>query len=352
MYTPPWLQPPQFCEGWAFVDGVSGNYEKSRTIHGALKKLPKGYAYMPVPPEAIVEPLVPECTVHLSKSLNTVKIFASIFQAIYSFYTLVQDSHYQVQHFGFAAFPLTVAPYTIMSIVNLFGSLLFPVYPAVFLIQSEVSVEVEQRHGKMFDGMVGSLKLSEDNPIMFVMQDQVTEDMPSAVVLDPTAPSDDSDDLVVSIPTFPPFQYMEPLSSGPIFSRAPQSISPPIQHTPSRLPTFFSPPETILKHVALIYLSYIIALGLPIAIIGCLSSFKVGRSTIAQRVWVMMWLVFGALYGTFFALTDIWEEHLESYFGRLAFSAIGRLGVSAPAIGGFVVVAQMISAYGECKRLS
>ena len=64
----------------------------------------------------------------------------------------------------------------------------------------------------------------------------------------------------------------------------------------------------------------------------------------------MMWLVFGALYGTFFALTDIWEEHLESYFGRLAFSAIGRLGVSAPAIGGFVVVAQMISAYGECKR--
>ena len=136
---------------------------------------------MPVPPEAIVEPLVPECTVHLSKSLNTVEIFASIFQAIYSFYTLVHNSHYQVQHFGFAACPLTVAPYTIMSIVNLFGSLLFPVYPAVFLIKSEVSVEVEQRHGKMFN----SLKLSEDNPIMFVMQDQITEDMPSAVVLAP-----------------------------------------------------------------------------------------------------------------------------------------------------------------------
>ena len=96
-----------------------------------------------------------------------------------------------------------------MSILNFLVSLLFPVYPAIFLVQSEVSVEVERGHGKLFDGMVGLLKGLEDNPTMFVMQDQDTEHMHSAVVLGPKFHL--NNDLVVSIPIFPPFQPIFPL---------------------------------------------------------------------------------------------------------------------------------------------
>ena len=355
MYTPPWVQPARFFEGWDFFDRVPGNFEESRTIHGALKKLPKGYAYMSVPPEAIVKPVISECTVHLAKSFNAAKIFVSLFQAIYSFYTLVHDSHYQIQHFGFAAFPLTVAPYAVMSIVNLLGGLLFPVYPAIFLVQSEVSVEVEQCHGRMFDGMVGSLSPLEDNPTMFVMQDENTEDMHSAVVLGPRALPDD--DLAVSIPALPPFQRLKPIFSGPTFSLV---LRPTLLGF--RLLRFTYRPDILIsllistfwvlkplpifrtRNAILFFLSDVFALGVPIAVIGALSSFEVGGSTVAQRVWVMMWFAFGAVLGPSLLFRSLSEEGQRlSYIFGLLYSAL--------AIGGFAVVIQMISTYGNCKML-
>ena len=358
MYTPAWVQRAQFFEGWSFFDRVPGNFEESRTIHGALKKLPKGYAYMSVPPEAIVKPIISECTVHLAKSFNAAKIFVSLFQAIYSFYTLVHDSHYQIQHFGFSAFPLTVTPYAVMSIVNLLGGLLFPVYPAIFLVQSEVSVEVEQCHGRMFDGMVGSLSPLEDNPTMFVMQGQDNEDIHSAVVLGPEATDHDLvDDLAVSIPTFPPFQHLEPLFSGPILSLVLRPVLLSLKlfrliYRPYMLIyylilTFWArQPLLILRtrNAIFFFLSDVFAIGVPIVIIGALSGFEVGGSTIAQRVWVMMWFACGAVLGPLFLFNSVSEE------GQQLSYSVGLL-YSAPAIGGFAVVVQMISTFGNCQML-
>ena len=359
MYTPPWLQPPQFCEGWELFDGVPGIFEKYRTIHGALRKLPKGYAYMSVPPEAIVEPIVPSCTVHLAQSFSAAKTFVSIFQIIYSFYTLLHDSHYQIQYFGFAAFPLTVAPYAVMSIVNLLGGLLFPIYPAVFLVQSEVSVEVEQRHGKMFDGMVGSLELSEDNSAMFMMQDQGTEHVHSAVILGPKAPDNNVvDDLAVSIPTFPPFQRLEPLLSGPILSPVLRRVSLGLQYfryiyRPDVLLTFLiltfrarKPlPIDDTRNAILSFLSDIFTIGVPLAVIGGLSGFKAGRTPVAQACLLMVWFEFGAGIGPFIFSTLSMSGTYQKWFYKIVFL------YSVPAIGGFVVVAHMIAAYGNCKRV-
>ena len=84
------------------------------------------------------------------------------------------------------------------------------------------------------------------------------------------------------------------------------------------------------------YAGLIIGLS-PIAINGGLSHFNAGHSTTAQRVWTMTWLAFG------------W------YVGRVDFRRLDEFILctifSAPAIGGFVVVAQMLMGYGRCVEI-
>ena len=104
---------------------------------------------------------------------------------------------------------------------------------------------------------------------------------------------------------------------------------------------------------------------LPIAVVGGLSSFKPGTmSTPAQRTWTMTWLAFSMLIGiatkvrSSYALVLInpiaWFMSPSNLIGApkmLYFSAASVL-YGAPAIGGFVVVAQMLSAYGVCSKTS
>jgi hypothetical protein len=43
--------------------------------------------------------------------------------------------------FGYAGFDLTVAPYAIVSLLNLLGSLLCPEFPAIYMIESSIMEE-------------------------------------------------------------------------------------------------------------------------------------------------------------------------------------------------------------------
>ena len=93
----------------------------------------------------------------------------------------------------------------------------------------------------------------------------------------------------------------------------------------------------------------------PIAINGGLSHFNAGHSTIAQRVWTMTWLAFGCYIGI---ITDLTANGLLAFnFGAITriLGSLNELLVSAiysaPAIGGFVVVAQMLMSYGRCVEI-
>jgi hypothetical protein len=46
------------------------------------------------------------------------------------------------------------------------------------------------------------------------------------------------------------------------------------------------------------YAGLYLGLGINLLVIGLMTKFTKGQSTLAQRVWTMFWLVFGALYGT------------------------------------------------------
>ena len=98
-----------------------------------------------------------------------------------------------------------------------------------------------------------------------------------------------------------------------------------------------------------------IVYGSIIGIIGGISRFSKGDSSIAQRVWTMTWLAIGL--GYFIILHYI--TRLLHRFKTLSWSGLFLFVFQfcyylsmAPAIGGLVVVGQMLCSYGTCTALS
>jgi hypothetical protein len=84
--------------------------------------------------------------------------------------------------------------------------------------------------------------------------------------------------------------------------------------------------------------------AVPLAIIGGLSGFSTGDSKAYQRVWTMVWLVFGIFFGPALNVRI-------SVFNSFTYALIW-MAYAVPAIGGYVVVGQMINQYGVCTRIT
>jgi hypothetical protein len=107
----------------------------------------------------------------------------------------------------------------------------------------------------------------------------------------------------------------------------------------------------------------LLATVIPLAINGALSRFQKGHSTHAQRVWTITWLCFGALAPflllnmTRVALVVLSPITVRQELRRVR-SALAIvlyllfLVCAVPAIGGFVVVGQMLKSYGTCINVS
>ena len=98
-------------------------------------------------------------------------------------------------------------------------------------------------------------------------------------------------------------------------------------------------------------LVFVFALVAPYAIIGGLTQFHSASSTKAERGWTMSWIVVGQIYGTYVAgyLFGYWgQDEVEDEVDKWGGGITLILMVGAPAIGGFVVVGQMIIANGYC----
>lgn len=145
----------------------------SRKIHGVCR-LPSGYELAVVHADCIVEELTqsenrgqiedpPQAptSAELSSSYNLAKAAAAILQLVYGSATLLLARGDQLERYGYAAFGLTVAPYLVMSLVNLLGALLTPDYSVCFMPESEIMEEAERHGGAVFQGMVGKLKYPE-----------------------------------------------------------------------------------------------------------------------------------------------------------------------------------------------
>jgi hypothetical protein len=388
VFDPPW--------GSSSVVPIS-----DRTIHGSFK-VPDGYQLVYVPKDAefstgSVEGTTSVDLSSISCNYNVIKVLVALGQSIYASITLYQSRGDQISRYGYAAFGLTVAPYVIMSVVNLLGNLMVPDYPALYLVESSVMIEARKDGAAYFDGVVGRLKESLDaefinestrdywltespeferltgenrsratikvsarqdvnhpsgdgqTPFKTATQDVIGVSQPSrTLTLSVTSASVPSDDgrPILFIPSCPLLK--KPVPKYHIKPRYTISVRQPSYHWID-----INLADHSFRAVALIFLRVLITAA-PIAIIGGLTRFQIASSTTAERVWTMAWFSFGVMAGVsmHFAqavfkdaqMGGVWFERSQLIF--LSFT------LAAPAIGGFVVVGQMLLSFGTCIRIS
>jgi len=331
-------------------------YTRHRKIHGS-HQLPEGYQFAFVPRNTAV--LKPEnsITPEISSSYNWIGAVVALVQSLYASFTLYRTRGDQIRRFGYASFGLTVAPYAVMSVLNIIGNLVTSDYPKLYLVESEVMDEAKQREGAKFDYVVGRIVAAEgshtndedDRSIYFSGSFEVTKDDPEKILLHPTA---SSAPLVLSSFGAEQSEALE-VTAVPRNDIKYQTVfvpaCPRFQQTDGiKVAKFVG--DGYLEMVAVFMVN-----AITIGIIGGLSGFHKGESTLAQRVWTMVWLVFGIYAAglcTFFSLgVRLFPLTTNSTFLRRLNQSIAPLiTYGAPAVGGFVVVGQMLYEYGSCIR--
>lgn len=239
-----------------------------------------------------------------------------------------------------------------MSLVNLISKVLTPDYSVVYLVNTVVMEEAPRRPGAGFEGILGSIPVTDDDyddhgfEGEFKIEDGRTFLRLAGQYPQPTLdlPANNADHAGL----------ME------VHMGDPSSHGSQIRNTSLKQGVFIpscsrlwriSRVNQVVNHIIIGYGSVFTGL-IAIAIIGGISHFKEGHSTHAQRVWTMMWLAFGIAVGPSLAS----ESSLRGLYAEESAQLGYRLGIvcflyRVPAIGGFVVVAQMLNAYGRCIRI-
>ena len=102
----------------------------------------------------------------ISSSYSFLQGTTAIFQVFHASVTLYKAKGDQIECYGFTAFALTVAPYSVMSIVDLTGTIVTPTYSTAFLVESDILDEARRRGG-YFRGAVRRLAQPEPAPRTF-----------------------------------------------------------------------------------------------------------------------------------------------------------------------------------------
>ncbi|KAL9115808.1 MAG: hypothetical protein Q9227_000176 [Pyrenula ochraceoflavens] len=333
-----------------------------------------------------------------SSSLGSFYSFAkgaiAILQLLYASYTLVQTRGDQIDRFGYAAFGLTVTPYLMMSLINLLSSLLTPDYSHMYLVESDVMLEAK-RHGGSFEGHVGRIDESLSTnclSVEFVGQDasnynafggestppghstpneplylrvfSKSRDGPVANKLRGKSPELTFDCLGDhSRRTESPETEKITLKDKTLAtqSRILRSLKRGVQHfwrdyfqyprqahllIPFRSRQSARTLEDMIRAFFLLLGSTFVG-ALPLAVIGGMSGFHQGQSTQAQRAWTMTWLAAGIAIGPIsYLLPQLFAAFINNRGGVLVHRLVLFL-YAAPAIGGFVVVSEMLWSYAH-----
>ncbi|ERF74268.1 hypothetical protein EPUS_01955 [Endocarpon pusillum Z07020] len=278
----------------------------------------------------------------LSPSYSLSKGLFAIFQAFWASYTLWQARGNQIDEYGYAAFGLTVVPYLIMSIINLFSTILTPDYSTVYMVRTDIMDEAERRQGH-FDGIVGKIP---ETPVVgnmdgvFEMQDGRTFIFLSKR---DTSPTKNQASKIPSRMELVPMDHISRTCSQPPVTVEIPNYSGDLKHR-------YCHKRDVQTERSAFFVGLAVGL-ISLAIIGGISRFKKGsKSTYTQRVWIMTWLAFGTIVGPHYVLakSGFYDEIMRVALWQVKFMCF-MYGV--PAIGGFVVVGQMISSYGRCVRL-
>jgi len=381
-------------------------YVNRQMIHGTCS-LPEGYRLAIVPPDSQFAPsLVPNTAIEISASYNLVKVLIALIQSGYALWTLYKSQGDQIHQFGYAAFGLTVAPYAVMSVVNLLGHLCRPDYPSLYLVENSIMNEARRRGG-VFEGSVcrvqeestavcgcGLRDGNDADELLFLADEKegitasfkttsppaccearnsLTSDLEkrhsSCVSLTPHShpikPLPETlnyvgtqDDALLLIPCCNPIKR-SPTNDFATHYRLSKLTLRKVR-VPRRAHSWFVAfaPNLSLGNARYWYLTkYLLTLIIaftPLTINGALSHFQQGsinpKTSSTWRSYTMQGLILGVFSGIWWAIeqeindaTQCAESRCRPIIRMIQYFVSG-----SSAIGVFVVVGQMIARYGTC----
>jgi hypothetical protein len=378
-YPTPWTYCRKAC-----LDSVG-----SRTIRCAPppSDLAPGYTIIMLPACTPVRNLPNDAAIdRINSSYDVMRGLVALVQALLAIQTLYQTRGNQIQRYGFAAFGLTVAPYAVMSIVNLLGSLARPDYDAVYMVGSSVMLEERRRKGLdgYYDGVVGEVFEADtdsneefaDNPVeegtqsvkgsirFITVEDRLCVQLPDRAYV-PSSYTGSENHIFRVIagmrpdPREPHPSLFIPNASSFSYNRRAKGLvreALPSLHITDKLkwPRKLRPRSTgYIKRSR--YLAFAISLS-PLIPILALSGFQTGSSTTIQQAFTMLWLAWGSAIGFLVAKYEKQDTIGEKVDGVTKLSSVMVKVVffvvlGWPAIAGWVVVARMLLEYGKCSKL-
>ena len=347
------------------------------------------------PIHSLFKPAPPQ-PIRITSNYSLLKALVAVAQALFGIATLYNTRGDQIQRYGYAAFGLTVTPYAYMSVINLLANLLCPEYPSMYLVESQAMRDAEKELAMSLASTATGELLREPNSGTTRGQPQQSFDQqpeegkepsPTAgqtigqpreekplLLLGETASVHESSnpphrpftsiigvldydwDKKASLPRRGKARHDVEGGGGQLHTTTTSSSHTNLQdqeklNTP---PICWARYLSITVRVALRGILWLAGPLLPVAVVGALSSFHKGASsTHAQRVWTMTWLAFGILIGMYAdnaVDTDEWDVYLPRSFKGWGLVVVA-LTYGAPAVGGFVVVAQMLLEYGICFKI-
>lgn len=368
---------------------------------GLKLELPKGYELRTVPRDAAVKPGGDD-SVKVELSYNFPKIIVAVVQLLYALSSLYHARINQIRQFGYAAFGLTVTPYAVMSLVNLVSCFFCPDFRGPYLVGSPILEEATKRQeqGSKTVPVVGvlveyerdRLDISEMNrggskdkftfTSVYTKFEQLYDGGFSATVQNTSPPASQGDANLRNGNSKGPIEQLSTPPAHTYYSVPPEEknarrcckllvpsnipyekVNHPLKRLwlrdPNASPPNQKPPkvgntEDIVKWSPADIITLLLVIGVygaVIGLVGGISGFRKGESTVAQRVWTMLWLATGLstviiTHGVrHLAIKVGWGEFAEGLSWAVAAPFI------APAAGGFVVVGQMLRAYGTCTEL-
>ncbi|KAI4214735.1 MAG: hypothetical protein LQ351_002811 [Letrouitia transgressa] len=276
------------------------------------------------------------------------KAIIAIIQTIIASIALYRSRGDQIEYYGYASFGLTLFPYILMSIINLITAVVIPDYPKVFIVSSRAS-ELAIAKGGFIEGTVGRLYEPDSEP------------GPELLSKPP-----ESNDNAPTGSTYPEGEGQQPVDITATEEKDHGTRSEMQKALRVSSPSNNSPSVMVRNHsgsrytkLSGIFVVSVVFGAISIGANGILSHFHGNHSSTAQRVWTMMWLVFGIVYGPVSEMgtSQRWfmetTDNLELLESRGFFLAlVFHMGVlTTPAIGGFAVVGQMLKDYGTCTRV-
>jgi len=343
------------------------NREHHRDING-MYILPHGYRFEYVPTNSRVVPTTgydwtrknpyqdnqkstPKQEVAIASNYSFPKALFAIFQTVNAAVTLYRARGDQIDQYGFAAFGLTVIPYTIMSFLNLMAQIATPDYSALFMVETPEMLEARERGGK-FDGVVGRVVTAEEPErphYVFTKTDNKHLFQVKEYSYRPAYGESPS-------PTNVYFQfYCSP--TDPSVHKAYYQACSNFDFKDDRLPVR-------RNNWAIQFGAPILAFLLCLFIMYLLSHFRIGKSTISQRGWVISWLTTGMASGALATMLFRYSAGLRTEMSLIrsgkrkpretaimVCACILFFGIfTVPALGGLIVVAKMLGDYGTCER--